>query len=251
MEAYSINSLEKVYVFSEEKLHEVRINALVLEYYNGDLRDHYFKLENKAGTPFKTSECYASVEDYIAGNKLAPHQVNWEDLFHVKERKLWFLDHEKEVKCKDLEIGSADITIERDNDGCFTKPSIGIWKGDSPLYASREEIFLHHDIEVEDLGGNVSIYKNPYHKTQLTSEQKKMVDQWIEMYKKIREAGVDLGMNYEGTVFAINQNDGASFNWSRDRDNERHYFPKENYVVGTLQDLSCTSEDLNIVINKE
>lgn len=250
MEAYFVENLRTAYVFAEGQLNEVKINAVCLQYQDGVMSNYWFQCETNEGVKFVQKECYRNTESYKKGQKVSLSSTRWESVFKYKGTTFWYLGEDGDVRSKDISKGYVTITLTPNEYGRFVNFQILDMPDSSNLYTCREDVFLYHDVKVKNMDGTIKIHENPFDKAKLTDEQQAKVKEMINLTKQFKSLGMEVMVNFDGQVFAINTNNSAYFD-SSDSDERFYHLDPDKFLVGKI-DVSITdSYDMDVMLKKQ
>lgn len=250
MEAYFVENLRTAYVFSEGQLNEVKINAVCLQYQDGVMSNHWFQCETNEGVTFVQKECYRTPEAYKKGQKVSLSPIYWRAVFKNKGTTFWYLGEDGDVRSKDISKGYVTVTLTPNEYGRFVNFQILDMPDSSNLYTCREDVFLYHDVQVKNLDGTIEIHENPFNKTKLTDEQQAKVKEMINLTQQFKDLGMEVMVDFDGYVFAVNTNNGAYF--SSDENSEKFYLlDSDKFLVGKIGAMVTDSCDMGVILKKK
>lgn len=249
MEAYFVENLRTAYVFGEGQLNEVRVTAVYLQYQGGVLSKYWFQCETDKGAKFVYKECYRNAEDYKKGQKVLLSSVHWQSVFKYRGTTFWYLGEDGDVCSKDISKGDVTVTLTPNEYGRFVNFQIQDLPDSSNLYPCREDVFLYHDVKVKKMDGTIKIHENPFNRAKLTDEQQAKVKEMINLTQQFKDLGMEVMVNFDGQVFAINTNNGASFDCS-DSDERYYHLDPDKFLVGNIGVTIADSCDMDAVLKK-
>lgn len=251
MEAYFVENLRTVYIFGEGQLNEVKVVALHLQYKDGVLSNCWFKCETDKGTKYmQKEECYLNAEAYKKGKCISLSSIHWESLFKNKGTTFWYLNKDGDVCSKDISKGYVTVILTPNEYGRFVNFRIYEIPDTNDLYARREDVFLYHDVKIKNMDGTIKIHENPFDKAKLTEKQQAKVREMLDVYRQLEALGVELMINYDGQVFAINANNGAEFDSCND--NERYYhLDCSKFLAGETSIIIRDNYDTDVMLEKQ
>lgn len=239
MVTYNIPTNSHVFVFANGVLNEVNIKRIIFHNWFGcDGLQTEFRIESDTlnGT-FNLLDMYDSVEDYLVGKECDNITVEpfakhtYENVLGANRGRenFWYIEDNQVQYLEVAEMKKAYYEYETDR---FYSDE---FKG-REFFPSKEYASKFLDVEVNKVGGTTERVVGINRLLMLDSDQRKLIKQFQELTKTIRESGIFLCVDSDGEFYAYNKKNVESLEYAYSKE-ELERFLKED-----VSSYECSGE---------